>query len=506
MAACLAAKFEDPGLRARLLATGDRELVDGHRGSPDLIWGYHVPSQAGQNRLGILLMELRARLRAEQGGAPPGVAQGARGTRAALYKLDWPMKCLHDGLPSAYAGRIAQLAGDGGLLGGLVVLPGRMICIALRGDEAGIGMWERKMRTEDVDVNSRGRPCRERMLVELAREVETSVTAASGFERCEVSEWAALCDRLAAQLGVPAPRVEAALGPEWPPLPRSVRYADGRSAVVLDGQRFPLCLNDGGAVAVPDAGLGPPAAQRPRGGGAEVPLATERGRPSIFGGRFARSLEGLLDAAECARLVELTEAAGYGLAGSRGFNPQARFALRCLVDAPQVAAAVTARLSQLLPAEYPPGSGRLLVGVNERLRFLKYLPGMHHSGDHTDCAHEDARGRSFLTVQLYLNSSFVGGRTTFVSDRLVPVEPSTGCAVVFDHELYHRGGIVTEGTKYAVRMDVLYGPPGGGSAPCAGALAPGGPRPAARAPGAAVPAKDDSVPERQKTSRWVRRA
>merc|ERR1712060_767759 len=83
----------------------------------------------------------------------------------------------------------------------------------------------------------------------------------------------------------------------------------------------------------------------------------------------------------------------------------------------------------------------------------------HHSGDHTDCAFEDAASgqRSFLTVQLYLNDTFQGGRTTFISDRLVPIEPAPGTVVVFDHELYHRGGQVTEGVKYAVRLDVAYG-------------------------------------------------
>merc|ERR1712118_470077 len=84
---------------------------------------------------------------------------------------------------------------------------------------------------------------------------------------------------------------------------------------------------------------------------------------------------------------------------------------------------------------------------------------MHHCGDHTDCSHEDERGKSFLTVQLYLNCDFSGGRTTFISNRLVPVEPSPGTVVVFDHELYHRAGQVAQGTKYAIRMDVMYSHP-----------------------------------------------
>eukprot|EP00927_Polykrikos_kofoidii_P031642 TRINITY_DN27181_c0_g1_i1.p1 TRINITY_DN27181_c0_g1~~TRINITY_DN27181_c0_g1_i1.p1 ORF type:complete len:670 (+),score=63.20 TRINITY_DN27181_c0_g1_i1:85-2010(+) len=482
MYACLESKFADPVLRSKLLATGDRKLIDGHSGSPDLIWGYHIPSQAGENRLGKLLMDLRSHLRSETfecgsrrvechvadpaavGSRQPISPPASQGAPAvALYHLDWPMKCLNDGLPPAYAKRIAALVSEEGLGGCLVILPQRRICIGLRGTCAKIDAWEHRMRTEAVDVNSRGRPCRERMLVELlrSRSISTQALPSDEFVRSEVKEWVALSTHLAKQLGLATSEVKAALGPEFPPLPKTVLYTKNREAVLLDGISYPLCLNDSDALEIPDAFLGPVDAQFPRGLGIDVPLAMERGKRSIFGGKFARTLRGLLDPDESQRLIELSEHAGFGLAGSRGFNPFARFALRCLVDMPQVADALSARLSQLLPTEYPPGSGRPLIGVNERLRFLKYLPGMHHCGDHTDCAHEDKkRGRSFLTLQLYLNSSFCGGRTTFISDRLVPVEPTPGGAVVFDHELYHRGGVVTDGTKYAVRLDVLYGHPG----------------------------------------------
>ena len=37
------------------------------------------------------------------------------------------------------------------------------------GSSTDVESWERRMRTEHVDVNSRGKPCRERMLVELFR-------------------------------------------------------------------------------------------------------------------------------------------------------------------------------------------------------------------------------------------------------------------------------------------------------------------------------------------------
>jgi hypothetical protein len=280
------------------------------------------------------------------------------------------------------------------------------------------------------------------------------------FKRADVQTWAELQEEVVNSLHLSRERIGAALGPEPPELPSNVRYVDNRAAVLLDGKRYALCLNDHDAQHVSEAVLGDAQMQSARGKGVEVPLSCEDGKPSIFGGKFARVLPGLLSAEECQKLIELSESQkiGYGLAGSRGFNPFARFAQRCLVDAPVVAAVITKRLEALLPKEYPPASGRFLVGVNERLRFLKYDAGMHHSGDHTDCAHEDPqRGRSFLTVQLYLNDSFCGGQTTFISDRLVPIEPVPGTAIIFDHELYHRGGMVSQGTKYAVRMDVLYG-------------------------------------------------
>jgi N-glycosidase YbiA len=55
------AKFEqNRRLSERLLATGDEELV--HESSTDLYWG-RTGDGTGDNRLGIILMELRAALR-----------------------------------------------------------------------------------------------------------------------------------------------------------------------------------------------------------------------------------------------------------------------------------------------------------------------------------------------------------------------------------------------------------------------------------------------------------
>ena len=57
-------KFERPELRERLLATGQSPLIES---SPfDFYWGAGRDG-SGENRLGALLMELRAKLRRERG-------------------------------------------------------------------------------------------------------------------------------------------------------------------------------------------------------------------------------------------------------------------------------------------------------------------------------------------------------------------------------------------------------------------------------------------------------
>jgi ribA/ribD-fused uncharacterized protein len=63
MRAVVTAKFtQNPGLKARLLATGDAELIEGNRWG-DTTWG--VCGGRGENRLGKILMEVRKALRRE---------------------------------------------------------------------------------------------------------------------------------------------------------------------------------------------------------------------------------------------------------------------------------------------------------------------------------------------------------------------------------------------------------------------------------------------------------
>jgi predicted 2-oxoglutarate/Fe(II)-dependent dioxygenase YbiX len=116
----------------------------------------------------------------------------------------------------------------------------------------------------------------------------------------------------------------------------------------------------------------------------------------------------------------------------------------------------------------PTGAPIEAVGLNERLRFLKYGPGDYFK-PHTDGCYvrPDGKERSFVTLQLYLNSGtdlgdhkegdFVGGATTFlVDDTNVPCVPRAGRVLIFQHNIRHEDSLINRGTKYVVRTDIMY--------------------------------------------------
>ena len=94
------------------------------------------------------------------------------------------------------------------------------------------------------------------------------------------------------------------------------------------------------------------------------------------------------------------------------------------------------------------------VGLNEMFRFYKYTPGqrfkMHRDGNFT----RNTQERSFYTFLMYLNDDFDGGGTEFKD--LFTVSPKQGSLLVFFHPLKHEGKILTAGTKYVLRSDIMY--------------------------------------------------
>jgi hypothetical protein len=215
--------------------------------------------------------------------------------------------------------------------------------------------------------------------------------------------------------------------------------------------------------------------------------------------RHAVLLHGVLSPAEAAAVVVETERRGYeralvNVGGGRQVHlPELRHSARCVVDSPEFADALAARLAAALPPVLlAEGGGDAwdLVGLNERLRFLRYDPG-EYFGLHADGPFERgpeagplAGQRTFLTVLVYLNDGYDGCATTFyppdardVGDhRALPVPPATGSALVHDHRILHAAPRLVAGRKYVLRTDVLYerrrqrrGEGGGGGSSSSGA-------------------------------------
>ncbi len=96
-----------------------------------------------------------------------------------------------------------------------------------------------------------------------------------------------------------------------------------------------------------------------------------------------------------------------------------------------------------------------LAGLKCPLRVYRYQVGQHF-GVHQDQSYlGENNTRSRLTFMVFLNDDFDGGGTAFptLEQR---VTPSAGLAVFFQHAILHEGEMVTRGTKYVLRSDVLY--------------------------------------------------
>jgi len=198
--------------------------------------------------------------------------------------------------------------------------------------------------------------------------------------------------------------------------------------------------------------------------------------PAPGGRRFANDafpalvLDHFLSAQECEHLIALSERRGYEPAeinvggGRQVRNDSVRRTSRCMIDCPEAARVLFERIRDYLPPHGPNGGWCRPVGLNERLRILRYDPGdyfkPHQDGVYERPAgHPQARDVSLMTLMLYLNTPERGGDTSFLSfgdERPSRVAPATGRALLFDHNLLHEGATLRKGVKYAIRTDVMY--------------------------------------------------
>lgn len=192
-------------------------------------------------------------------------------------------------------------------------------------------------------------------------------------------------------------------------------------------------------------------------------LVPGRGRPYLDGDSLDHSaplvwtIPDVMSAPECreaiARIEQLGPAAA-PVSTPRGMEmmPDVRNNERVMFDDVALAARLFARIKDAIP---PVLCGMKAVGANERFRCYRYSPGQLFAPHYDGSYERTARERSLLTLIVYLNEDFAGGRTAFLDFDLEAV-PKAGTALVFQHLLLHEGCMVHSGVKYAMRSDVMY--------------------------------------------------
>ncbi|KAH7338330.1 hypothetical protein B0J17DRAFT_572331, partial [Rhizoctonia solani] len=216
--------------------------------------------------------------------------------------------------------------------------------------------------------------------------------------------------------------------------------------------------------------------------------------------RFAIVIDNLFTPEDCARYIAKVESekkweqAGVGASvEARMVDASYRNSSRILFDSEELAGEIFEKLgSYLKDIKYmdssplhqdsrrqPTDPPARLVGLNKRLRFLKYGPGQFFNR-HCDGTYSSSDGKqiSYYTLQLYLNGStdqLQGGATRFWKmgnvdgperrkprpgmslRKFVDVEPRVGRALVFEQRgLVHSGEEVVSGTKITVRTGLMF--------------------------------------------------
>ena len=208
--------------------------------------------------------------------------------------------------------------------------------------------------------------------------------------------------------------------------------------------------------------------------------------PIIGNVKFAAVIHNLFSPQECRDLIDITEKRGYtnaliqGPDGNEILRQDIRNSGRCIIDDENLANAWFDRVVQALEGsaiqdklfdahwiENHEDRGRhrslRAVGLNERLRFLRYHPGQYFE-KHKDNSYKrgadfgpKAGEESHLTFILYLNDKMKGGQTRIENDgRLLDIVPETGSVLIFDHDILHEAIAISSGTKYCCRTDVMF--------------------------------------------------
>lgn len=185
----------------------------------------------------------------------------------------------------------------------------------------------------------------------------------------------------------------------------------------------------------------------------------------------AFALHNILTKAECEEIIAATKDKKFTPAllnigrGRQVMFPDRRDGWRCIIDSKPLSTYLFNVAKPHLPDVRCDAK---LSDMNERCRFLYYLPGQvfppHCDGRYTrPRGHPDAGAYSQLTFQLYLNDMAPkdGGATTFTrwgGRKRVPFYPRQGSALIFSQNLEHEGSLVEGNEKFTMRSEFMYSP------------------------------------------------
>jgi hypothetical protein len=143
---------------------------------------------------------------------------------------------------------------------------------------------------------------------------------------------------------------------------------------------------------------------------------------------------------------------------------------RFVTDNDELADSLFEKVKHYLPATIEDSSGIKaenglwqLAGLNSRLRFCRYSANQYFNR-HLDGVHyQSASCQSKLTFMVYLNGAndFGGGRTLFYKTKetdevWASYIPRQGDLIVFGHNIWHEGEVLSAGEKFVLRSDILY--------------------------------------------------
>ena len=210
---------------------------------------------------------------------------------------------------------------------------------------------------------------------------------------------------------------------------------------------------------------------------------------------FAASLTPLLSPSEAAALIKMSEQIGYrsivkNISTNYDQSLPERTNIRCVVHSKELADYLWPLVRECVPKVYRDRNDDqwMLKGINECFRFCKYDTGQLFAAHVDDVyATRDLSERSFVTVVLYLNEGYDGGKLRFLQNKwpttsgsgggaqkgtweqeakaeqkqdeniLMEITPTAGMCMMFQHNLLHEATPPSGGIpKYLVRTDIVY--------------------------------------------------